>query len=543
MKKALKVCSLILSLVMLVGVFSGCGNEKKQVSTGDTYTYWVPLDGSIAQSMTSLNEHYMFKQMEKATGTKVEFVHPAQGSTGSEAFQILLASGDYPDMIEHTWSEYPGGGDQAIKDGVIIALNDYMKEYAPNYYNYMEGEAAKENNYQFKAATISNEGNYYGFKNLNVGNYRTYNGLYVRKDLLDKWGLDIPTTLDEWQNVLKTAKENGIKYPLTGSKWLVGAYGYDFFNTPYKVGNEFYLDGSKVKFGPFQKEYKDFVAKMADWMKKGYIDIDYVTNDSTIIRGYICNSTSIAAHGFVGGDLGYIIPAMQERDSQFKLAACPIPSMKKGEAPYFQGIQDAAIDPTVVISAQCGAENEARYKEAIQWCDYLFSDEGMVLKCFGVEGDTFTIEKDEDGVEHYTYTDKITNWKENIKGATSIDAALYHYTIPANHPGFNQHPDYFRGYYEFPEQKDAIEVWNKYVDEAYKHVLPTLSFSAEEAEQKATIESNAKDNLIAAISNIILGKASIDTYDDAIKAAKKAGYDKLIKIYQAAYDRYIKVLE
>ena len=544
MKKSLKLCSLILAVLMFTGIFTACSSDEQKVSTDDTYTYWVHLDGNVSRTSTTLNGHYMYEAMEKATGTKVEFIHPAQGSTGSEAFQILLASGDYPDMIEYSWSEYAGGGDQAIKDGVIIALNEYMKDYAPNYYNYMEGEAAKENNYKYKAAAISNEGNYYGFKNLNVGNYRAYNGLFVRKDLLDKWGLDIPTTIDEWEIVLKTAKENGIKYPLTGNSMLVGVYGYNYFNTPYKVHNEFYLKDGKVAFGPFQDGYKDYVAKMADWVKKGYIDIDYVTNDSTITRGNICNGISIASTGFVGGDLGYIIPAMKERDPEFKLAACPIPAMNKGETPIFQGLQDAAVDPTTVISKQCGENNEDRYKKAISWCDYLFSDEGIVLKSFGIEGDTFTIEKDENGVEHYTYTDKIIDWENSdISGVTSLNDALYHYVIPANHPGFNQHPDYFRGYYQYDEQKDAIEVWNKYAKEAEANVLPTLAFTTEEAEKKANIESRGKDNLTAAISNIILGKASIDTFESVIEDAKKAGFEELTGIYQDAYNRYLENLK
>ena len=86
----------------------------------------------------------MFQEMEKATGTKVEFLHPTSGSTGSEAFQILLASGDYPDMIEYSWASYAGGPQQAIDDGIIISLNDYLEDYAPNYYDWLEGEKGKE---------------------------------------------------------------------------------------------------------------------------------------------------------------------------------------------------------------------------------------------------------------------------------------------------------------------------------------------------------------------------------------------------------------
>ncbi len=48
---------------------------------------------------------------------------------------------------------------------------------------------------------------------------------------------------------------------------------------------------------------------------------------------------------------------------------------------------------------------------------------------------------------------------------------------------------------------------------------------------------------MAAISNIILGKASIDTFDSAVEAAEKAGYDELTKIYQDAYNRYLENLK
>ncbi|MBO5370721.1 MAG: hypothetical protein J6B23_08615, partial [Clostridia bacterium] len=42
----------------------------------------------------------------------------------------------------------------------------------------------------------------------------------------------------------------------------------------------------------------------------------------------------------------------------------------------------------------------------------------------------------------------------------------------------------------------------------------------------------AESELEVAILNIILGKASIDTYDDAIKQAKDNDYERVIEIYQ-----------
>jgi hypothetical protein len=66
MKKSVRLCSLILCVLMFTGMFTACSGGGKKVSTGDTYTYWVPLDGNVSHTSASLNEHYMFEQMEKA---------------------------------------------------------------------------------------------------------------------------------------------------------------------------------------------------------------------------------------------------------------------------------------------------------------------------------------------------------------------------------------------------------------------------------------------------------------------------------------------
>jgi negative regulator of flagellin synthesis FlgM len=96
------------------------------------------------------------------------------------------------------------------------------------------------------------------------------------------------------------------------------------------------------------------------------------------------------------------------------------------------------------------------------------------------------------------------------------------------------------------EAKEMAEVY--FMSEVAKETPDVRTDLIEQIKEKikdpnylnaAVIESTANDNLVASISNIILGKASIDSYDAAIKAAKDAGYDKLIKINQAAYERYI----
>ena len=90
---------------------------------------------------------------------------------------------------------------------------------------------------------------------------------------------------------------------------------------------------------------------------------------------------------------------------------------------------------------------------------------------------------------------------------------------PANCPGLNQHPDYLKGFYPYEEQMDAIVLWNKNTDIVKESTFPPVNYTGEEATKSANIQAAALDNLDAAISNIILGKASIKEYDKAVKAA------------------------
>lgn len=146
-------------------------------------------------------------------------------------------------------------------------------------------------------------------------------------------------------------------------------------------------------------------------------------------------------------------------------------------------------------------------------------------------------------------TIEVTNemlWK---KGKTAlyeegdfVEAALYHYMLPCNHPGLNQHPDYLYDYYPDQTQKDAIETWNISSENAKKHKLPTLALTEDEKREVTDIKEVTEDNFTIAIFDIMLGRKSIDEYDKAVKAMKDAGYDKVLEINQAAYNRYLKKL-
>ena len=153
--------------------------------------------------------------------------------------------------MEYSWQSYTGGAKQAIEDGVVLALNDYIEQYAPNYYDYMEGEKGKEKNYAYKLESTTEDGLYYGFNRLNIGNSRCYSGLYIRNDKLKEWNMEIPETIDDWTKVFKKAKEEGFKKPFTSANsYLSFKEPYAAFNAAFEVGSSFYLEDGKVVFAP-----------------------------------------------------------------------------------------------------------------------------------------------------------------------------------------------------------------------------------------------------------------------------------------------------
>ena len=534
MKKTMRIFASVLALAVLAACLGGCGkNEGEKAQTdGKSFTYWTTLNGQSAATISNYSEMLFYQEMEKATGVHMEFIHPIEGSTGNEAFIAMLTSEVMPDIIEYNWANYTGGPQQAIDDEVIIELNDYLAEHAPNYYDYMEGEKGKAAGYSYKLQATTDESKYYGFNLLNVGKSKGFAGLIVRADLLKKWGMSVPETIDEWTAIFAKAKSEGFSKPFTSTCDIISFKSPTMqgFNTAYDVGKQFYVEGDKVVFAPFESAFKDYVAQMAEWYKAGYIDAGFVTNSSADIESNMTNGTSMATVGYVGSGIGKILPAAQSKNPSYDLVACPYPTARKGEISEFSVTTQDATTMAIAISTTCG-----NYEKAIQWCDYIYSDEGVELQVFGVEGDTYTVE-DRDGEKHYVYTDKITNYSAH--GFNSITEALYHHMLPSNHPGYNQHEDYLDGYYQMPQQKDAIKVWNQSAQKALEHRLPTLGYTEEESREIIDIKEIAEPTLEVAICDIIFGKRTIDTYDDVISEAKANGYDRWLEIQQAAYDRY-----
>lgn len=172
------------------------GEFTYPMAAGHSITYWCNLNENIGSYYKDMGESPFGKGLMENTGVDITFLHPPTGGQ-DEQFNLLVADGDLPDVMEYHWQNYPGGPEKAISDGVIVSLNDIIDQYCPNLKAYLDA------NPEIARQCRTDDGNYYAFPFIR-GNkeLRVTMGLFIRQDWLDELGLEIPTTIDEWHTVL-----------------------------------------------------------------------------------------------------------------------------------------------------------------------------------------------------------------------------------------------------------------------------------------------------------------------------------------------------
>lgn len=513
MNKKLKKIALITSVVCVSAALSACGggDSVKAPESSNKVTYWCSLDSSTSQTVSNMGETPLAKALMEKFGCTIEYQHPAHGQ-GTEKFNVMIASNNLPDIIQYTWgTNYPGGFSGALSDGVIQEIN--LEKDAPNLAACIGEHPELEKRFK------TDEGKYYGYPFVRYDDFlATAAGPIVRQDWLEELGMDLPETIDDWTEMLQAFKEKkGARVPLTiyPSAWkttglFVGAYG---------VFDGLYVQGNEVKYGPLEDGYKDFLIKMNEWFAAGLLDPDYASIDTTFIQSNILNGAAGATYGYCGSGLGkWMAGAL---DDKFNLTGVKYPVLHRGDTPQF-GDYDVIDYVAAAISRDC--KNRELCTRIL---DYGYSEEGRMLFNFGVESESYEM------IDGYpTYTELITNNPDGLSMAVS----LARYAITTSGP-FVQDKRYMEQYAKLPQQKEALTRWMN--TDMKNHALPTVSFTAEQQSEIATVKENIDTYKTEMQAKFIMGIEPIDNFDNFRENLKARGVEKYIQYEQEAYERYM----
>lgn len=490
---------------------------KYPVSTTESLTSWEQINTNLTTFVSSLADSPFGKQLEKETGIKVKYSHPADGQS-KEQFNLMIASDNLPDVIEYDWNNsYPGGPEKAISDKIILPLNELIDKHAPNLKKLLQQD--KELDKMMK----TDSGKYYVFPMIRPDNGLVFRGPMIRKDWLDELQLAVPTTIDEWYTVLKAFKEKkNASAPFT-AQYSNELNVQDAFIGAFKTANRYYIDDQgKVKYGPIDPQFKDALTLLRKWYQEGLIDRDFALNtDSKSLDNKMLSNASGATVGLLSGGMGRWMDSGKKQDPKFQLVAAPYPTLKKGEIAFI-GQRDFKFNPAASKVVTAAAKNP---ELAVKWLDYAYSEKGSLLFNFGIEGESYTLQNG-----NPAFTDKITkDPKYNLQQMVS------QYTKP-NGPFLG---DARKNFNSYKEQDEAIKIWEQ--TDAAKHVMPLfITPTVEESKEVAKVNTAIASYKEEMFVKFVMGKEPLEKFDEYVKRIKEMGVDKVVKIYQDAYERYNK---
>lgn len=509
--------------VAAASLLSLCACEKKQetvvsdmekgevsypIQTDEKLTYWCELPSSIATTVTNFGETQFAKNLTEATGIEVEYIHPSQGQ--SNALELLIASGEMPDIVASKWVYQ--SPESCISQKIVYQLDDLIKDYAPNFKKYIDA------NEEFKKQVVDDKGECYAFPFIRGDKVLCASGgIMLRSDWLSEAGLAVPETVEEWDAVLAAFKkkcDTPLALTTDGIAAFSGMFGAFRWN---------FLKDGKVSYGPAQPEFKDYMAKLHEWYEKGYLDKNYAIADSKIINSNILNGVSGVTYGSGGSGMGVYLST--NANKKFDLTAAPYPAAKKGEKARFAFGDTQVTVESAAITTAC--KNPAL---AARLLDYGYSEEGQLFYNFGKEGESYNRE---DGYPKYA-----ANLLDTSDGKPVAEKLTLNCKASTVGP-FVQDRRYIEQYYTYPQQLKAIEVWadHNYNFDTYR--IPWLTLTTEENEEYGSIMGEIGTYASEMFNNVIVGKDSVDNFDKHVKKMYDMGLEKAMNIQQQAYERYI----
>lgn len=484
-------------------------------------TMWWSISSHVQGQLETIANHLGMQQAEAATNVVLDLTE-VNISVADEKLSILMAGGDYPDMIKTNVGHYISGLSGAYVNDVIIDLGPYLESCAPDYYAIIN---ATEDN---RRAAANDGGEILGFYTVQE-NLTVTNGPMIQYDLLEELNLSIPSTYDELYDVLKLFKN---EYDMSDP--FMFEFGTDsnqgsFFSAGYGVISGFYMENGEVIYGPLQDGYYDYIKMLSKWYAEGLINTDFYTRSDNpndpdvmgiktsgnagIFMGNVTNITDFAVSNTTGRD-------------NYRLVAMPDVLMKSGDVSHLGPYPDviSTAGNCITITSKC-----SDVEVAVKWANFWFTDEGAVITNYGVEGETFEYT---DGKAMYTAL--ITDNPEGLTSYLAKMTYLLYLQIPNKYDLKNGEGSYNE------DGMAAGDIWMSNMDN--NNVLPSsLSFTTDESTTIANIMSDIQTYNQETVLGFILNQSGLtdSAWEQYTNTLVSMSIESVTDIYQDALQRYL----
>ncbi len=510
-KNSKKLLALVMVLAVLVTTLAGCGGNS---GAGDSTASTTGAASQPGQAGAAPVEISMFvnqtwwplkdwsgpipEEITKETGVKLNITVAAD----EKQLSLLIASGDLPEMIydSDTFS-------RLSNSELCYDWNGLIQQYAPDF-KPDDQSIAMNTAKDGKFYTILN---YFATQEQWESTPKALNsnapGIAFRKDMLEQLGNPQIKTLDDLDKVLGMAKEKfpGVVPMIMNTNWKGVYQQSSFLQSQFGVRSDgFVLDGQgKVIHSIRQPQRLDFYKLLNSYYRKGYIVPDNFTfknEDESFAYAYNGKAFSYQKGGNIAKQLNTELEK-QGKDFTFVLQT----NMISDKARFYNS---SAGWSGMYITRKC-----QHPEEAINFVKFMFTDKGMKLGLWGVEGKDWTM--NQEGYPEFKYNradekyinSQGLNWW-GLLGDNAVVEALAAYDT---------------------NDKESTD----YLTETKRLTVytPALALLRPEADSQENAISSKLDEMIRNEEiKIILSKSDDElqkSYDNMMSLAEKIGLSKL----------------
>lgn len=358
----------VLLIALLLGT-AACGSKNAPPAAGQTQEGGenaATVEDEVKKPDTikwfaniGLKEEYGFEQWNEEftelTGIKLEHPHII-GNEYYQKLELSFTSNTAPDVFISGISD--GKLPLYVSQGAVIDLTDMVEK----------SEVLNIPSELLDSIRVN--GKIYGVP------FETNSGTvtYIRKDWLDKVNKEVPTTYEEFIDVLrafKTVQPDAIPMTAPG---LVGDQAEIYLREFYQDASpEFVLKEGKWVDGMLQDNMKDALTRLRDAYEEGLLDMEVVTNKTSTCREK-WYAGKVGVFNYWAGDWNI---NMEDRvkDNIPEAQVIPIPAIQ--ETDYLKRV------PTVMAISALSKNPEGVFKYFIEYAND--KGEGSILFQHGVE--------------------------------------------------------------------------------------------------------------------------------------------------------------
>ncbi|HLS36559.1 MAG TPA: extracellular solute-binding protein [Bacillota bacterium] len=480
------------------------------------------MSGKSSVTMDNYNDTFLWQEYEKMTNMHIDWGHTPNDSLEHKRTLDIVA-GDYPEA--YYGAKVP---DHELLEngqhGIYLALDDYIDEYMPNLKSLLDDYPEIEKGLTFP------DGHIYSLPTIYDPEFTSLHSQikpYIRKDWLEQLNMDMPETTEEFYGYLKSVKETDVMGNGQGDEIPFSAMDIDhlfhYLKGSFGIGNRGnsneYIDidpeTGEVRFYPATEQYKDLLKYMHKLYRENLIDQNI----------YIMDYQEFTEQG-AKGVYGSVLMSNPEESFSLEDEYIAMPAL---EGPNGYKSWTFVDSPLVRRDGFVVTDRNNNIAATLRWVDYFYSEEGAELFFMGKEGETFEI----DNKGNYIYKSDLTN---------SEDLSLEHKLAPyftymdSGYPGII-YEQFYQGDASLPLSIEAME---KLKPDMIDEVWPRFTYTKEELDTLVNIEIDLHKTVDEMRTNFIIGRSSIDEWDEYIETLNEIGLSDYLDVKQSAYERYKK---